>query len=126
MNQFNHERLHVYHLAADFVVLAENLIVGLPRQRRHLADQLHRAATSIPLNIAEGAGEFSPKEKVRFYRIPLRPATECASILDLLHRLAAIPSESIRDGRILLLRTVSMLVKLCKREHGTATEETAD
>lgn len=118
MDQFNHERLHVYHAAADFVVLTESLIEEFARKRRHLADQLHRAATSIPLNIAEGAGEFSAKEKVRFYRMALRSATECAAIVDLLCRLTAVETHRERDARILLLRIVSMLVKLCKREDG--------
>jgi len=39
-----------------------------------------RAATSVPLNIAEGAGEYSGAEKSRFYRIAKRSATECAGI----------------------------------------------
>ena len=38
-------------------------------RRASLADQLQRAATSIPLNIADGAGEFSASEKARFYRM---------------------------------------------------------
>ncbi|MBW3534903.1 MAG: four helix bundle protein, partial [Gemmatimonadetes bacterium] len=37
-----------------------------------LEDQLDRAATSIVLNIAEGAGEFSLPDKQRFYRMAKR------------------------------------------------------
>ena len=59
---FDHERLDVYRTALDFVVFANDVVEQLPRGRGHLADQLQRAATSIPLNIAEGAGEFSPAE----------------------------------------------------------------
>ncbi|MEO5509215.1 MAG: four helix bundle protein [Longimicrobiales bacterium] len=51
---------------------------------RSLCDQLIRAASSISLNIAEGAGEYSVPEKLRFYRIARRSAWECASILELL------------------------------------------
>jgi four helix bundle protein len=50
----DHERLDVYRLALDFVVLANEVIKTLPRGRSHLADQLTRASTSIVLNIAEG------------------------------------------------------------------------
>jgi four helix bundle protein len=55
---FDHERLDVYAVALDFVVLADGVVERLPRGRAHLADQLSRASTSIVLNIAEGAGKY--------------------------------------------------------------------
>ena len=68
MSEFDHERLDVYVAAIDFVALVDDVVEHLPRGRAYLADQLQRAATSIPLNIAEGVGEFSTSEKARFYR----------------------------------------------------------
>jgi len=79
--QFDHDRLDVYRVAIEFVAMANNVVEKLPRGRGYLADQLQRAATSIPLNIAEGAGEFSSAEKARFYRMAKRSATESAAIL---------------------------------------------
>ena len=76
MAQFDHERLDVYRVSIGFVALADNTIATLPRGRAYLADQLQRAALSIPLNIAEGAAEWNPKDKKRFYRMALRSATE--------------------------------------------------
>ena len=58
---FPHDRLDVYRTAVEFERGSRRILALLPRSS-HLADQLHRAATSIPLNIAEGAGEFSPKD----------------------------------------------------------------
>lgn len=55
---FDHERLDVYQTALDFIVETQDVVSHLPRGRGHLVDQLQRAATSIVLNIAEGAGEF--------------------------------------------------------------------
>ena len=69
MQEFDHEKLDVYQAAIDFVVMADDVVEHLPRGRAYLADQLQRAATSIPLNVAEGAGEFSRQEKARFYRM---------------------------------------------------------
>ena len=65
---FDHERLKVYQIAIQYIALADNIAFSLPRGRSYLADQLGRAALSIVLNIAEGAGEFSKKGKARFYR----------------------------------------------------------
>ena len=80
------------------MVLAHDIGERLPRGRAFLSDQLHRAAVSIPLNIAEGAGEFSQGEKARFYRIARRSATECAAILDVCGRLNLADSGSL-DAR---------------------------
>jgi four helix bundle protein len=117
--RFDAERLDVYALAVDFVVLANDLTNQLPRGRSHLADQLHRAATSIPLNIAEGAGEFSNKEKARFYRMAKRSATECAAILDVCSRLGLVEERAADKGRGRLTRIVAMLTRMVKiREEG--------
>ncbi len=60
--------------------MVAGLIENLPRGKAYLADQLQRAGTSIPLNIADGAGENAINEKARFYRMAKRSATECSSI----------------------------------------------
>ena len=123
MHVFDHEKLDVYVASVEFVALADDIVEHLPRGRGHLADQLHRAATSIPLNIAEGAGEFSASEKARFYRMARRSATECAAILHVLQRLVLVDEPRYNSGRELLLRIVAMLVQMVRRtgESGTGT-----
>src|SRR5687768_18373754 len=65
MMQLDHERLDVYDLALEFLVLANGIIEGLPRGRSHLADQFTRASLSIVLNLAEGEiGRASCRERV--------------------------------------------------------------
>ncbi|HKJ92261.1 MAG TPA: four helix bundle protein, partial [Longimicrobiales bacterium] len=56
-------------------------------------DHLRTAALSIGLYIAEGAGEFRPREKARFYRMALRSAHECRAVYDAVDELdlAEIP-----------------------------------
>lgn len=114
MDHFDHEKLDVYRRAIEFVVAADGIVENLPRGRAYLADQLHRAATSIPLNIAEGAGEFAAAEKARFYHMAKRSATECAAILDVCQRIELVPPAVHNEARGLLLRIVSMLTKLSK------------
>jgi hypothetical protein len=53
---FDHERWDVYHAALELVVLISEVVEQLPRGKAYLSDQLQRAGTSVPLNIAEGAG----------------------------------------------------------------------
>ena len=62
MNYFDHEKLDVYQAAIELVILIDVIIEHLPRGRAYLADQFQRAGTSVPLNIAEGAGEYSTAE----------------------------------------------------------------
>ena len=112
MKQFDHEHLEVYKKAIEFVVLANDVVEQLPRGRGYLADQLQRAATSIPLNIAEGAGEFASKEKARFYRMARRSATESAAVLDVCVRLRLLDDGRYASGRDLLLQVVAMLVRM--------------
>ena len=111
----DHEKLNVYQVAIEFVLLADEIIEHLPRGRAYLSDQLQRAALSIPLNIAEGAGEYAIDEQIRFYRMAKRSATECAGILDVCHRLELIEENRYVKGRELLIRIVSMLIKMAQK-----------
>ncbi len=86
----------------------------------YLSDQLQRAGLSIPLNIAEGAGQYSIDEKARFYRMAKRSATECAGILDVCQRLQLVNEERYTKGRELLISIVSMLVKMAQNNANRA------
>ena len=112
----DHEKLTVYQVAIEFVILADEVIEHLPRGRAYLSDQLQRAALSIPLNIAEGAGEYAVDEKARFYRMAKRSATECAGVLDVCQRLRLIEENRYMKGRELLIGIVSMLIKMAQKQ----------
>jgi len=88
--ELDHERLDVYDLALDFLVMANGLIEALPRGRGHLADQFTRASTSIVLNVSEGAGKLSKPDKRRYYLTARGSATESAALLDVCLRLELI------------------------------------
>ncbi len=109
---FDHERLDVYHVAIEFVARANDVVEQLPRGRGYLADQLQRAALSIVLNIAEGAGKFSPADKAAFYTRARGSATESAAVLDVCRRLNL--AANVDPDKAILERIVSMLTKLIK------------
>jgi four helix bundle protein len=114
MKCFDHEKLHVYQVAIELIVLIDGIVEHFPRGRAYLVDQLQRAGSSVPLNIAEGAGEYSDNEKARFYRMAKRSATECAAIFDICRRLSIIEEQRYLKSRDLLIRLVEMLTKMVK------------
>ena len=111
---FAHESFEVWPLALDFIAHAGDTAQFFPKGRAFLGDQLSRASTSIALNIAEGAGEFSGKDKARFYRIALRSATECAAVYDVAFRLRATSMERHQTGKAMLNTIVAQLTGLAK------------
>ncbi len=111
---FDHEKLDVYQLAVEFVSKADELLKELPRGRGYITDQLHRASLSIVLNIAEGAGKFSPRDKASFYTRARGSAMESAAVLDVCSRLKLINDENLKDNKMILERIVQMLTKLAK------------
>ena len=94
-------------------------LTGIHRPAR---DQWLRAAQSIPLNIAEGNGKQSLKDKNRFFEIARGSALECASIHDVLRVCDAIDEESSIRGKSDLKRIVSMLTRLIQRTQGVAED----
>jgi four helix bundle protein len=108
----DHHKLDVYARALDLLDLIDQIYALIPPGRAHLKDQLDRAATSIVLNVAEGAGEFSRDDKRRFYRMARRSAIETAAILDILDRRKAVAVTALAPAFELLERVVSMLARL--------------
>ncbi|MCX5726223.1 MAG: four helix bundle protein [Candidatus Saganbacteria bacterium] len=78
---FMFEDLIVYKKAME---LAKN-IFSLRREikDRIIADQLSRAALSIPLNIAEGQGRVHPREKKQYYNTAKGSLYECLPLVQL-------------------------------------------
>jgi four helix bundle protein len=112
--QLDHERLDVYDLALEFLVHANGIIQGMPRGRSHLADQFTRASLSIVLNVAEGAGKHGRLDKRPFYLTARGSATESAAILDVCLRLNLLDEAVHKTAREVVVRIVSMLVKLAQ------------
>jgi four helix bundle protein len=114
----DHTKLDVYHCALELLDCLDRIIEGLPTGRAHLKDQLDRAGTSIVLNIAEGAGEYSSGDKQRFYRMAKRSATETAAVIDILVRRRLVTEDSHRATTALVVRVVSMLTGLVAPRSG--------
>lgn len=110
---FDHERLHVYQVSIEFVSWADRLLDGpLDGKRGTVVKQLERASTSIPLNIAEGNGKRSRKDRCRYLDIARGSALESAACLDVFVARKALAPADVAAGKDLLRRIVEMLSKL--------------
>jgi four helix bundle protein len=114
--QFDHERLDVYQVSIQFVSWANQLLDGpLDGKRGSVTKQLERASTLIPLNIAEGNGKPSRKDRSRYLNIARGSALESAACLDVIVARELLTRADVATGKGLLLRIVGMLTKLTAR-----------
>jgi four helix bundle protein len=113
--RFDCQRLEVFDLAVEAVAVVDELAEELPEGRGYIRDQLRRAANSIALNIAEGAGEYVAAEKARFYRMARRSATECAGQILVCERLGLAEAPRISAALDLLQQVIGRLVALVRR-----------
>jgi four helix bundle protein len=111
---FDHEKLDVYQEAIAFCGWAGDFI-GRINAKLAAKDQLDRASTSIPLNIAEGNGKFSDADRARFLEIARGSALECAACLDVVVTRKLAQPDDIVAAKERLVRIVNMLMGLLKR-----------
>ena len=83
-----------------------------PRRRQKISST---ASTSIPLNIAEGNGKFSARDRARFFEMARGSALECAACLDVLIARTLTTGEKVTASKEQLVRIVEMLVGLLRR-----------
>ena len=120
--QFDHEKLNVYQASIKFVTWVTDLISKL-EGKAAVKDQLDRASTSIPLNIAEGNGKFAVRDRCRFLDFARGSALECAACLDVLVAKRLIDIASITSGKQQLVEIVSMLMGLINSLTARVAEE---
>jgi four helix bundle protein len=116
---FDHEKLDVYQESIDFCGWVGDFLVAISAKAA-AKDQLDRASTSIPLNIAEGNGKFSAKDRARFFEMARGSALECAACLDVLLVRKFTGEEQAVAAKERLARIVQMLVGLLRRFSGRA------
>ena len=84
MEEFYYRRLEVYKNAKTLSHEVCKLVKSYPVDERFaLCDQLRRTVMSIPINIAEGFGRFSSKEKAHFIQIAFGSLNEVMCELEL-------------------------------------------
>lgn len=112
---FDHERLAAYQESIAFVAWSTELLERVQRAGE-VKEQLDRASTSVPLNIAEGNAKFSKKDRCRFFDIAYGSALESAAALDVLVARRKATELEVRAGKESLQKTVRLLLGLIKRD----------
>lgn len=100
MDKFTFFDLRVYQEAKELVKSVYTLLDKFPKYETYaLGDQLRRAVTSVPSNIAEGSGRFSIKEKIHFIEIAYGSLTETLCQLDMANDLNYITDEEFANEK---------------------------
>lgn len=90
----NYKKLELYWLAHEFVISTYDIINNFPKyEDDNLSSQLRRAATCLPLNIAEGSGSRSYKIFLNYLIFCYRSCLECEAALALSRDLNHISKE---------------------------------
>jgi four helix bundle protein len=110
----SYKKLDVYQCAIQFLAVVAGIVQKIPRGYSFLADELKRAAVSIPQNIAEGVGKPKEVDRSRYFGIARGSAMECGAVLDACNVLRLGDPTTLEEGSQFLERIVSMLTKMIK------------
>ena len=118
MTLHSYKDLDVWKRAVDLAVLADALSDDLLRQRKFaMADQLARAALSVPLNIAEGNGRVHTAEYAHHASISRGSLLEVESILHVAIAAQRLHESQCGEAFALVERIGRMLTNLLKALH---------
>ena len=109
----DHEKLEVYQACLEFITWTIPLLEGLPGSAS-VRNQLDRASTSVPLNIAEGNGKFTSPDRCRFFDNARGSALESAACLDVMVAKGFVSTAEVQAGKAMLVKIVSMLFGLIR------------
>jgi four helix bundle protein len=87
-NNFQFLDWEVYKDSQEIFTEVSKIVENLPKKLRYnIGDQIIRSSHSVPLNIAEGSGRGTDKDKCRFIDIALGSVNETIAGLDSLRRM---------------------------------------
>jgi four helix bundle protein len=127
---FEYEKLDVYRTSIAYVGWGNRFCETL-KDHRNAKDPLLRASQAIPLNIAEGNGKATDRDRRRYFEIARGSALECGAIQDALQFCVwRFRPEGNATRKALPDRIVAMLTKLgatrlyraCRTNHSTSSE----
>lgn len=95
VDKFLFQDLIVYQRSLAFSIKVCKLVSDFPIKYSRIRDQMIGASTSIPLNIAEGSGRKSIKERVNFYNVSRSSIFECVPLFEICSNLKLIVADDL-------------------------------
>ncbi|MFT4153960.1 four helix bundle protein [Parafilimonas sp.] len=112
----NYKDLKVWEKAHSFTLQAYECTKVFPKEEIYsLTNQLRRAASAIPANIAEGCGKNSSQEFAHFLNIALGSANELEYFLILSKDLSYLKEEVFQTLFKLINEVKGMLIALINK-----------
>lgn len=108
-DKFIFENLDVYQLSLELSIEICRAVTNFSYKYSRIRDQFIGAIISIPLNIAEGNGRGSSKEKINFFKIARSSSFECIPLLSIIQALELLNNEKVIEYRQKIKRISSML-----------------
>jgi four helix bundle protein len=109
--QLPHHRLVAYQVAVELL----RLVKAAEIRDSKLRDQALRAAKSVCLNIADGAGRVSPADKARVFAIARGEVVEAAAAVEIAELAGDAVAGSTERCNALANRVVALLTGLIRR-----------
>jgi four helix bundle protein len=119
----SYEDLQIYQKSYQLALQMHRITQDLPVQERYeLGQQIRRAATSVPANIAEGYGrKNSEKEFKHFLRNSMGSANEVKVYIDMMKDLGYISQEKhqeLRESYDILTKKIYRLIERWNKKVG--------
>ena len=111
---FGFEKLVVYQKSEDFYSQLSPIFSN-SKVCKNLKDQLRRSSSSVVLNIAEGSGKHSPRDKSRFYHIARGSISESIATIRLLRIDGVVKEEQFEKLYDTGVQIGKMLTSLADR-----------
>ena len=107
---YSFEKLKAWQEAKKLVVEVYHLLDSFPSFEKYaLCDQIRRAITSVPSNIAEGSGRMSIKEQIHFLEVAYGSLMETYNQLLIAIDLTYITKESVEAIKPSIDATAKMI-----------------
>jgi four helix bundle protein len=106
-------RLLAYDLALEAATQVYQLVGKVPPSAGSLADQARRAASSVPLNLAEASGRAG-RDRLQHHRIAHGSAKEATASVQLLRAIQAVDSAQATETLALLDRVNAITYRLAR------------
>ena len=110
-----HKKLNVWQKSIVLIERIYELTRSFPKIEIYgLANQMRRAAISIPANISEGAARQTKKEFIQFLHVAQGSLSELDTHLEISQRLGYLKENSVEEISLLMNDIDKMLTGLIK------------